>query len=74
MHPAEEGQSAWGSCFLLSAGQRSKTGYFFYGRLVSRRHRRESRGASGLQLAVTHLNVPLGPVVTEHDLAVELEY
>ncbi len=28
--------------------------------------------ASGLQLAVTHLNVPVGPVVTEDDLALAL--
>lgn len=29
--------------------------------------------APGLQLAVTHLNVPVGPVVTEHDLARALQ-
>lgn len=29
--------------------------------------------ASGLQLAVTHLNVPVGPLVTEDDLARALQ-
>jgi len=29
--------------------------------------------ASGLQLAVTHLNVPVGPVVTEQDLVRALQ-
>jgi hypothetical protein len=32
-----------------------------------------SMSASGLQLAVTHLNVPVGPVVTEDDLTRALQ-